>query len=115
MDVIVERPVRTASQPLSPEDFCDIAPCWQVAWSSDGGLVVTFEGDLTPAQRAAVRLRCISTDAAEEALLTSVAEAYRANRAYLAGSPTAAQVSEQVAALTRQVNALIRLVTREVA
>lgn len=112
MEVVVDRPVRTAAQSLAPSDFSDIAPCESVEWRG-GALVVSFVDDLTPAQVTAVHLRCISTDATEESILTAAAAAYKANQDFLAlPSRTTAQNLAQVEALTRQINGLIRYVAR---
>lgn len=45
----------------------------------------------------------------QRTILDAARTALTANRAFVASTPTAAQVSAQVKALTRQVNALIRL------
>lgn len=117
-DVLVSSPVRTRVKVLEPADFDDIAACESVEWV-DGGVKVAggvirvrFKADLTDAQRRAVVLRCITTDAGEEATLTAAAKAYSTNEAYLSATTTAAQDKAQVAALTRQVQGLIRYVTR---
>lgn len=113
MDVTIERPARTRTSALAPEDFEDIAPCESVGWGDDGALVVRFAGDLTPAQELAVKIRCITSDADEEAILTSAAQAYQRNQDFLAlDVRTTAQNLAQVESLTRQVNALLRYVAR---
>lgn len=113
MEVAVSRPQRTRTQSLSPDDFADIAPCESVSWGDDGGLVVTFASDLTPAQALAVRIRCVSADAAEEANLTAAAQAHQANQTFLAlTAPTTSQSLAQVAALTRQMQGVLRFIAR---
>lgn len=116
MIVAVKRPVRTQSHALSPVDFDDIAPCESVEWGDGGSLVVTFPSDLTPAEVLAVRIRCISADPDEEALLTSAAQARATNRDFLdLVAPTNAQTLAEVKALARQVDALIRIELGDVA
>lgn len=44
-----------------------------------------------------------------EAIRAAAAQALTANRSYVASTPTAAQTTAQVKALSRQVNGLIRL------
>lgn len=113
MDVKVERPTRTRTQALSPGDFADIAPCEWVGWDG-AALVVRFAAALTSAQVQAVRLRCITADAGEEATLTAAATALARDEAWLArtAAPTSAQTLAHVDDLTRQMRALIRYVTR---
>ena len=111
--VAVSQPLRTFGQSLSPESFADIAACESVAWGPSGELVVTFAGDLTLAQVAAVKIRCIAADETQEQTLLAGWQALQSNRDYLAVTPTTAQAVAQVAALTRQVNGLIRYVTRD--
>lgn len=112
MDVRVRRPVRTRTQSLSPADFADIAACESVGWDGPA-LVVAFAVDLTADQRRAVVLRCITADAAEEATLAAAVRALEANGEYLAKDVTTpVQDKTQVVALTRQVQGLLRYVTR---
>jgi len=111
VDVTVNRPRRLLSGgTVGPADFADIGTCVGMSW--DGcSLVLSFDGDLTPSQVAAVADRCHAVNAVEETLRTRARQAYADNQTYLTLSPpTQAQVVSQVQALTRQVNALIRIV-----
>lgn len=111
--ITVTQPVRTWGGSLSPASFDDIAVgCTSVAWTS-GALVVTFSGTLTSDQVLRVRIRCLSIDSAEEALLVSAAQAYYANQNYLAlPTHTSAEAIAQVQVLTEQVNGIMKFVTR---
>ena len=83
------------------------------ALAPEGVLRLTFAGDLTAEQIRRVRVRCMAQDAEHEATLLEALAGVDTNDAYLARTtPTAAQTTAQVAALTRQVNALIALATR---
>lgn len=100
--------------------FADItaAPVVGVVHGPDGiGLTITFDdaaAPLTNAQMNAVVLRCASPNANAEELRRRAAAATVANRNYLAiPTPSQAQATAQVAALTRQVNALIRFALQE--
>lgn len=98
---------------IGPGDFTDLTttPVTAVEWAADGRLCVTFNGPLSESTAAAVRRRISSPDEAAEALRAQAVQAVAGNVAYLAlTAPTTAQTQAQVAALTRQMNALIRLV-----
>jgi hypothetical protein len=114
IEVRVADPVRVKNGgSLSVDDFADIAAGCESVEFDDGALVVTFAGDLTPEQQLRVRIRCASLNDDAEALLTAAAQAYTANLDYLAlDPPTTSQALAQVGALTRQVNGLLRFVTR---
>lgn len=97
---------------LGPADFADLTPVpvTAVEWVADGRLCVTFDGTLTDDEAAAARRRITSPDVDTETVRAQAVRAVVGNRAYLAlAAPTAAETREQVAALTRQMNALIRL------
>lgn len=81
-------------------------------WVGEDRLEVPFDRDLTADEAEAVRVRITSENGTSdtENLRRAALAAFRANRDYLAvASPTSAQVRDQVAALTRQMQALIRL------
>lgn len=73
-----------------------------------------FDGDLTAAMIDAIVTRSRMTDN-EAAIHADAKQALAANRTYLqtANTATAAEVRAQVAALTRQMNGLIRLAIRQ--
>ncbi len=89
--------------------FADITTKACTGIDDDGG--VHFTVNLTADEKRRVQVRCLTTDATAETLLVQAWAAYQANVAYLAlALPTPVQVTAQVAELTRQVQALIRLV-----
>ena len=95
---------------IEPADFADIAPCLDISWATDGALELTFDRDLTAAEEAIVRLRCQSGSPVEVTLRQQALTAMQANRDFLAlTTPTAADITKQAKALTRQMQALIRL------
>jgi hypothetical protein len=96
---------------LADDGFVDVTPAtWQLVPDDERGYMqVVFDGTLTAEQVEAVTNRCESINANGEELLRRARGALQSNRNYLATpTPTQAQVVAQVAALTRQVNALIR-------
>ncbi len=109
MIVTVPRAVR----PVDVDTFADITTkeVTSVRWA-EGGLEVQFATNLSDDEKRQVRVRCATPDAATETLMRQAWTAYQSNADALAlTSPTAAQTATQVAALTRQVQALIRLAT----
>lgn len=113
MDAVrVKDPTRTRTEALEPADFADIGPCVGVDWDA-GVLVVEFSATLTAEQRQLVQLRCITADDREEQILRQSRQAYQSNLDYLAkASPTTAEAVAQVAALTRQINGVLRHLLR---
>lgn len=70
----------------------------------------TAEENAAADERAALR----TEETNRETLIKRATEALTANRAYLAiGSPTTAQNAAQIRALTRQMNAVIRLAAHD--
>ncbi len=108
MIVTVDRLAR----PVDVATFTDITAkeCLAVGWDDAGKLAVQFAVNLTAAEATLVRVRCLTVDAAAETLLRGAVTAYQTNADYLAlPAPTQAQAGAQVAALTRQLQAVIRL------
>ena len=97
MIVTLTNPRRlVAGVPLAAGDFVDLPqPCIGIGWDADGNLAVQFANNLSVADQAKVRRRCMSVNANEE-LLRERAEAYLALPA-----PTAAQTLAAVKALVR--------------
>jgi hypothetical protein len=92
--------------------FADITTkeCLGTGWDDDGHMLVQFAVNLTADEVTRVRLRCVTTDPTTEGLLGQAWTAYQANVGYLAiPAPTQAQIAAQITALTRQLNAVIRL------
>jgi hypothetical protein len=72
--------------------------------------VLHFDGDLTIAERTRIIMRCRTTPI-EESIRTKAQAAMAANENYLAiAAPTAGQAVPQVRVLTRECQALLRLV-----
>ncbi len=93
--------------------FADITTkeCLGTGWDDDGRMTVQFAVNLTADETTRVRLRCVTADPTTETLLVQAWTAYQANAGYLAlPAPTQAQAATQVAALTRQLNAVIKLI-----
>lgn len=109
MIVTVEDP---GTRDLGPGMFSDLTTKELTGhgWGEDG-YWFQFAVNLSASEIEQVKLRCGSPDLATETLLRQAIAAYQANAAYLAApAPTqAAQSAAQVAALTKQVNAMIRL------
>ncbi len=92
--------------------FADITgkECLGTGWDDDGRMTVQFAVNLTADEATRVRLRCVTADNGTETLLGQAWAAYQSNAGYLSTpAPTQAQAAAQVAALTRQLNAVIRL------
>ncbi len=87
--------------------FIDITTkeCLGTGWDADGRMTVQFAANLTADEVTRVRIRCFTADNSTEALMRQAWTALQANLAYLAQPG----VDPQVVALTKQVNALIRL------
>jgi hypothetical protein len=80
-----------------------------VVWDDSGRFItVHFDADLSPATQAAVKWRIMARNPNEEQLLGRAFAAMQDNRAFIASTPTQAQVVAKVKDLCRQVNALIR-------
>lgn len=97
-------------RPLELDMFADIttAPC--VRLDGAGAVFDDADSPLTATQQAQVRIRMMTADDDQEQLCYQGLQAIAANAAFLAvGSPSSAQAVAQVQALTRQVDALIRL------
>jgi hypothetical protein len=80
-------------------------------WGEDGEHYwFQFAVNLSDVEVEQVKLRCSSPDLATETLRRQVRAVYQANADYLAlPAPTQAQAAAQVAALTKQLQAVIRL------
>lgn len=90
----------TPAHPFPPAGYYLVRDC--------GGALTYFDGPLTPSQVGAIP--ACATDANAATLRSRASTALTNNAAYLAlASPTQAQAVAQVAALTRQVDGLIRL------
>lgn len=99
-----------APRDMTTDVFADITPsAFTVTWKPPD-LAVTFDADLTAAQVLSVNLRIRALNANEETILRQAWVALQANRDYLAGAQMQAAVVAQVAALTRQVNGILRRV-----
>ena len=108
MIVVFARPARD----IDVTTFADITPIAVVCspvWVA-GGVQVEFASDLDDPTLRLCRIRAASKDAATETLMKAAIAAYVTDLAYLAlPTPTAAQTTAQVQALTRQVQGLLKL------
>ena len=113
----------TTSVPVNPPpgreiqfgDFADLTPIPLLqADLADIGFNLIFDGDITAAVQAQIVARAESTNANDETLRNRATTAMANNRTYLnLTQPANADVVAQVAALTRQMNAVIRLVLQQ--
>lgn len=104
--------VPVVARPIDPAMFADLTPVEVLGFAGDNasGMTVTFAADLDAATAAAVRCRLVTADAATEQLYLQAVNAIANNLTFLnLGSPTAAQVLAQVQALTRQLDAVIKV------
>lgn len=109
--VVSARP--PAGKSVDVGDFTDLTSVrvLSVRWGAGGLLDVEFADDLDAATAAAVVTRVESRNTVEEQLRRAAVTALAANRDYLAkSSTTAAEDKAQLRAVTKQVNALVRLV-----
>lgn len=93
-------------------DLTTARPTGPARWIGPDRLVIPMDAEPTAEEAEAIRVRLTSPNGTSdtETLRRQALAAFRANRAYLnLAAPTSAEVRDQVAALTRQVNALIRL------
>lgn len=98
-----------AADSVDLSDLTTAVRTGSAAWVGDGVLEVPFNRALTAAEAAAITRRLSTADASEEQLAGLLDSALANNADYLAlTAPTAAQSQAQVAALTRQVSALLR-------
>lgn len=98
------------------ERYDDVARQY-TAWNTSG-VIVVGPRPYTPQENAATDARIAETTAQTNAdsLVSKARTALTNNNTFLAiASPTAAQVATQVKALTRQVNALIKLEIQDLA
>lgn len=104
------RLARPADTDLS--DLTSARPTGPARWIGPDRLEIPMDAEPTPEEADAIRVRLTSENGTSdtEQLRRQALTAYRANREYLAlAAPTSTQVRDQVAALTRQMQALIRL------
>lgn len=108
--------VRRTARPISPGMFADLGvPAASFAALPDGGQEVTVPETLTAQQVTVGRIRLMTATPDVEGTVTAAMTAVAGNAAFLAlPSPSAAQSVAQVRALTRQVDAIIRLIVAEI-
>lgn len=103
----------TPRRPVDVADFLDLTPAavTRIQWvGEDGELEVEFAADLPSLTVALVKRRMESRNSNEETLRTQAEQALQDNRDWLAlANPNQAQTLAQLRALTRQNNAMIRL------
>lgn len=104
--------VPALSRPVDVDTFADITAksVTSVSWNESGGLDIGFAVNLSTDEIRMVKIRCATADDAGEQLLRQAWTAFQNNADFLAlPAPSTAQALAQVAALTRQVQAIIRL------
>ena len=104
--IVTARPVGD----INIDAFADLTPVvvTGMGWTPDG-LAVTFASDLSPAEVAAVKRRMRSRNVNEETLRARAEQALVDNRTYLLlAPPSQSQAAQQITALTRQNNGIIR-------
>jgi len=101
--------IPVVARPISEDMFAAFGLA-TVAFTPNGQGVDVDTGTvtLTAAQEHAMRAYLASPDWIPGAVLSQALSDYQANAAYLAGAQTNAQAVAQVAALTTQVQALLR-------
>jgi hypothetical protein len=112
--VIIELDGRLPRDPRTI-DYSDITSAVLLGgvYTDEDGYALEFDRDLTPGEQRRVVRRATSSPT-EQQILDKAMQAFAANKAFLAlGQPTNAQVVQQVRLLTREVNALLRLVLGE--
>lgn len=100
------------ARPVDTTSFTDITvkECIRVGWNDAGQLEVQFAVNLTAEEAEQVRIRCLTTDATEEAIWRAAWNAMTTNRTFNAlPTVTSAQLLAEVKALARQNNGIIRL------
>lgn len=101
------------TNPVEPAMFTDLTDKQMIGhgWGEDGGSYwYQFAVNLTAVEVEQIKLRCSSVNLAAETLRRQIMAAYQSNADYLAlPAPTLVQVGGQVAVLTRQMQAVIRL------
>lgn len=105
-----------AGRSLTAEDFTDLtaAAVLSVGFGDEGLLEVTFDGDLSPAERVAVRVRIVAPDGMEP-VLRRIVQSVKAGRAYRdLTAPTAAQVRQQVDVLTDLMTDMARVLVQDI-
>jgi len=106
--IVQGRPKRDVSASMFA-DLITAAVVGEPWWSGDS-VCVEFDRDLTAAEQTAVIRRIECRNLNEETLRQRAEQAMIDNRAYLLlAPPSQSQAAQQITALTRQVNALIRI------
>lgn len=103
--------VRSIARPVDVDTFADITAkeVTSLQWIEDG-LAIGFAVNLSADEVRLVRMRAASPDDATEQLLRQAWTAFQNNADFLAlPAPSTAQALAQVAALTRQMQAIVRL------
>lgn len=104
----------TLARPVDTAAFTDITTkqCLSVGWV-DGQVAVQFAVDLTAAEQAAVKRRCVTGSPNEETVVAGAEQTLNALRAYVATPvPTAAQTTAAVKLLCQVAITLTRFALR---